>query len=411
MPLTSFYTALTGLNNNSTSINVIGDNLANINTTAYKAGKANFAEVLAGLSGSSANGNPVVFGLGSALNGITHTNTQGTLSYTGKSTDAAINGNGFFMVESEGGYGYCRSGKLEMDKYGNLYNSDGLKILGYMAQDGVIDSNSPLVPLRITKAQVIPGTATSQINIPGNLDAGSTTTTTSIQIYDSLGVSHTITLQFDKSVTNWNWSALMPAEDLGGLATDPPVQVGSGTLGFDGTGRLSSPATNPTFNISGLASGANSMDIAIGVWDDNGLATITNYANGSSNFVPSQNGSSASILKDIKIESSGKILGVSEGGSSIALAQLAIADFPNIEGLQKFKGSTFVAFPSAGEPSIGVAGTGGRGTVVGESLEQSNVDMAQEFVNLIVAQRAYLANSKIITTSDELYQDSLNLKR
>jgi len=104
-------------------------------------------------------------------------------------------------------------------------------------------------------------------------------------------------------------------------------------------------------------------------------------------------------------------VGIAESGQSIQLAQLALADFPNIEGLQKYKGSTFVSFTSSGEPSVGTAGTGGRGTVVGSALEQSNVDMAAEFVNLIVAQRAYQANAKVITTTDEMYQDSINLKR
>jgi flagellar hook protein FlgE len=411
MPLTSFNTALSGMNNNSTLINIIGDNLANMNTTAYKAAKASFSEVLAGLSGTSANGNPIVSGLGCALNAITHSNIQGTMSSTGKSTDAAINGNGFFVVKSGDGLGYSRSGKFEFDKYGKLLNSDGFEVLGYMAVNGVINTNSELTPITIMKAQVIPGNATTQVNIPGNLDTASSIATTSIQVYDSKGVSHNVTLNYTNSGTGWNWSATIPAIDTGGLSTDPPVQIGSGALVFDGLGNLSSPTTNPTWSLTGLASGANNMTVTFALWDKNGNGTVTNYSNGSSNFIPAQDGAAASILKDIKIDSSGLILGVSEGGNTIPLAQFTIADFPNIEGLQKYKGSTYVAFPSSGEPSIGVAGTGGRGVIVGESLEQSNVDMAQEFVSLITAQRAYLANSKMISTTDELYQDSLNLKR
>jgi flagellar hook protein FlgE len=411
MPLTSFYTALTGLNSNSLAINIIGDNLANMNTIGYKAGKASFSELLAGLSGTSSNGNPIVFGLGSTFNGITHATNQGTVSYTGKSTDAAINGNGFFVVSTDGGMGFTRSGKFEFNKAGGLVSSDGYQLMGYMSVNGEIDASSAPAPIEIRKGQMLPAKATTEITLSGNLDCTSTTGSTSIQVYDSLGVAHIVTINFTGSGNDWQWSATIPAVDTGGTSTDPAVEIGSGDLGFDSTGNLTSPADNPTLSITGLASGGADMTVALGLWDSGGNPIITNFSNGSSTFTPAQNGSYASSLKEINIDSSGIIVGVSEGGNTIPLAQLAIADFPNIEGLQKYKGSTFVSFPSSGDPSIGAAGMGGRGSVVGASLEQSNVDMAQEFVNLIAAQRAYQANSKIITATDELYQDSLNMKR
>ncbi len=411
MPLTSFYTALTGLNNNSLAINIIGDNLANMNTTSFKAGKANFAELLAGLSGTSTNGNPIVFGLGSTLNGITHSTNQGTVSYTGKSTDAAINGNGFFVVAMEGGQGYTRSGKFEFDRNGGLVSADGYPLLGYMATNGQIDNSGVLTPIEISKGQIMPAMATTEISIPGNLDSTSTRGATSVQVYDSLGVTHNLTINFNGSGTAWDWTATIPAADLGGGIDDPPVQIGGGALVFDSSGILSAPVDNPVLSIAGLASGAADMSLSLGLRDANGIPIVTSQATGTSTFTPSQNGSGASALKEINIDSAGVIIGVSENGDSVQLAQLAIADFPNVEGLQKYNGSTYVSFPSSGDPSVGAAGSGGRGTVVGASLEQSNVDMAQEFVNLIVAQRAYQANSKIITTTDELYQDSLNLKR
>jgi flagellar hook protein FlgE len=411
MALTSFYTALTGMNNNSLAINVIGDNLANMNTTSFKASKVIFSEVLAGMSGTSANGNPIVNGLGSTISGIAHSNVQGTPSYTGNATDAAINGNGLFMVDTDGGRGYCRAGKMELDKMGNLLNADGYRVLGWQAIEGVIDTNSDLLPIKIMKAQTIPGTATSHIELPGNVDNQSGTATTSVQIFDSLGVAHNLTFTFTGSGPTRTWSATLPAIELGGLEGDDPIEVGTGDLTFNGVGKLTDPAENPVFNIAGLSSGAYDMEVTLGIWDSNGQPLLSNLANGSSNFTPAQNGSGSSIIKDIKIDSSGIILGVTESGNTIPMAQLGIADFPNIDGLQKFKGSTFIGFPAAGDPSVGTAGTGGRGVIVGGSLEQSNVDMSQEFVSLIVAQRAYLANSKIITTTDELYQDSLNLKR
>ncbi len=411
MPLTSFYTALTGINNNSLAINIIGDNLANMNTTAFKSSKASFAELLAGLSGTSTNGNPIVYGLGSALNGISRNTTQGTVTYTGTSTDAAINGNGYFVVSTGDGMGYTRSGKFEFDKQGGLVSADGYALMGYMSNNGVIDSNGTISAITINKGQIIPARATTGIGIPGNLDSGGTAAATSVKVYDSLGADHNITVSFTGSGLNWDWTATIPAVDTGGNVDDPPVAIGNGALVFDSNGKLTAPAANPNLAIAGLVSGAANMSIELGFLDSNGDPAVTNYANGASSFTPTQNGAAASVLKDISIDSSGTIVGVSEGGSSIQLAQLALADFPNLQGLQKFSGSTFVAFPSSGEPSIGVAGAGGRGAVIGSSLEQSNVDMAQEFVSLIVAQRAYQANSKIITTTDELYQDSLNLKR
>jgi flagellar hook protein FlgE len=415
MPLTSFYTALTGLNNNSLAINIIGDNLANMNTVAFKSSKANFGELLAGLQGTSDNGNPITFGLGSTLNGITHMNTQGTISHTGKSTDVAINGNGFLVVETEGGMGYTRSGKFEFDSTGGLMTSDGFRLLGYMGVNGEVNNNGQLVPIEIQKGQLMPARASTNLSIVANLNSEAeigSGHSTPLSIVDSLGAMHDLEIEYTKTGEGaWDWEALIPAVDFGGTETDPPVSVGNGSLTFDSDGRLMSPATNPTLNISGLSSGASDMTVDFILWSDNNRGCITQVATASSNIESGQNGIAASFLQSISINSDGMIVGKTENGQSIELAQLAMADFPNVDGLQKYKGSTFTTFPSSGDPSIGVAGAGGRGTIVGSSVEQSNVDMAQEFVNLIVAQRAYQANSRIITTTDELYQESINLKR
>ncbi|HSW38339.1 MAG TPA: flagellar hook-basal body complex protein, partial [Acidobacteriota bacterium] len=168
---------------------------------------------------------------------------------------------------------------------------------------------------------------------------------------------------------------------------------------------------NPVLAVSGLVNGAAAMNIAFNLRDSQGQPAITSAAVGSSQTNAAQNGYAASSLIDVNIDDSGIIIGRTQNGHSVRLAQLALADFPNSQGLQKYAGSTFIAFTSSGEPSIGAAGTGGRGEIRGSSLEQSNVDMAQEFINLIVAQRAYQANSRVITASDELYMEALNLKR
>jgi flagellar hook protein FlgE len=415
MALTSFYTALTSINNNSTAINVIGDNLANMNTVGFKASKVNFSELLAGVQGTSETGNPISIGLGSTLSGLSRMNTQGTIVSTGNSTDAAINQNGFFVVSTEGGMGFTRAGKFEWNQDGGLIHSDGFQILGYMARNGEVNSSGALEPIEIQKGQIMPASATNNLQILANLDSGapvSGTYGTTVHVYDSLGRTHPVTLEFTKTAAlTWDWQATVPAVDMGGAAADPPVAVGNGTINFDSDANLIAPAANPILNINGLANGATNMAVTFGLWDADGNGLFTSFDRESSVSTTRQNGNAASVLMGITIDSSGLIVGKSETGESATLAQLALADFPNIEGLQKYKGSTFIAFPSSGEPSIGVAGTGGRGTISGAALEQSNVDMAQEFVNLITAQRAYQANTRIITTTDELYQESINLKR
>jgi flagellar hook protein FlgE len=415
MQLTSFYTALTGLSNNSVAINTIGDNLANMNTTAFKSSKATFAELLAGVSGTSPTGDPISYGLGSTLNGIARNCIQGTINYTGNATDAAINGNGYFVVSTNNGMGFTRSGQFQFDREGNLISSDGFKVMGYMAVNGQIDNTGVVTAIEINKGQLIPANATTTLGVAANLDAQAadgSTYSSPVQIFDSLGQSYVAKLDFTKTSTGaWDWSASIPAEDAGGAAGDPAVVIGSGSLQFDDRGVMVSPASNPTLSISGLSNGAADMDIEFGLLNSTGTPIVTSYASSSTVSSTTQDGYEASALKSISVDNTGVIVGLAENGKSIALAQLALANFPNEEGLQKYQGSTFIEFSSTGEPSIGAAGTGGRGSITGASLEQSNVDMAEEFINLIVAQRAYQANSRVITTTDELYQDSLNLKR
>jgi len=407
MPLTSFYSALSGLNNCALAINVIGNNLANMNTTAFKTSKTSFAELLGGFGGTGIDGNPLQVGLGATVAGITQILTQGSVAYTGRATDAAINGNGYFVVKTpEGGQGFTRAGNFSMSSTGELVNSLGFKVLGYGAVDGAIDSGGGLSPVVIQSSTSMPPKATTEIELGANLDstaAEASTYSTSIQVYDSLGAAHTVTLTFTKGApqtpgSKWGFTATIPATDTSGN-----TQIGIGSLTFDSAGVLTAE-TGLALSATGLTSGA--ADLAI-----NFSPLFTGFASASTVSSSSQNGYASSQLLGFAIDSNGVITGSYNNGQSQPLAQLAVAIFPNAEGLQKFKDGTAVSFTSSGEPSIGTAGTGGRGTISGSSLEQSNVDIAQEFTNLIVAQRGYQANSRIITTTDELYQDAINIKR
>ena len=413
MALTSFFSALTGLNSSSHTINVIGDNLANMNTVGFKAGKATFAEIIGGMSGFSSTGNPIVFGQGSMLNGVVHKQTNGTPEYTGNSTDAMINGNGYFVVDTgNGAMGYTRAGRFQFDGTGNLTSSDGYQLMGYLAQNGVIDQTAGITTIEIRKGMYIQGEQTRNMSAAVNLDSQAgpgDTFATPIEVFDSLGNKHTIVLTFEKTLNNpqtWAWSANSPSSAVIGNST--------GTLAFNTDGTLDTPATNPpamTITAGDLNNGAAGLSITLLLRDDQGNSMITCSASESATSYTKQDGYAPSTLKDVAFDNEGKVIGLTANNQQIVLAQIAIATFPNTEGLQKFNGSTFTASANAGEPSIGAAGSGGRGSVVGGSLEMSNVDMAEEFINLIIAQRSFQANARVITTSDELYQEAVYLKR
>jgi flagellar hook protein FlgE len=414
MPLTSFYSALTGLNNNALAINVIGNNLANINTTAFKGSKTSFAELLGGMAGTSATGNPIQVGLGSYVPGITPTFSQGSVASTGRSTDAAINGNGFFVVDTNGGLGFTRAGSFGFTAKGDLVNSEGFKLMGYSAVNGVVNSGGALGPITIEKGSSLPPRGTGTLSVGANLDSAATagtTFSTAVQVYDTLGTKLAVSITFTKTAGGWDWSATIPAVATGGAATAAPVAIGTGSMTFDATGKMTAPTANAALNIAGLASGAADQTINFEILDASGNPRFTSYAAASGVSSTAQDGYAASVLRDISIDSKGVISGLFDNGQVQPLAQLAVANFPNVEGLLKFAGSTFVPFGNSGEPSIGVAGTGGRGSISGNALEQSNVDIATEFTSLIIAQRGYQANSKIITTTDQLYQDAINLIR
>ena len=456
MALTSFFTALTGLNSNSHTINVIGDNLANMNTIGFKAGKATFAEIIGGMSGFSATGNPIVFGQGSMLNGVVHKQAQGTPEYTGNSTDAMINGNGYFVVETgNGGIGYTRAGRFQFNSEGTLVSSDGYKLMGYKANEaGEIEQALGITSLDIRMGQFVPATGTSSVRAAVNLDSQvpslngdslavppippsndpKSVFVTPIEIFDPLGAQQVIQLRFEKvsipgeAEPEWSMSAFILVPDPVNPGADPtPVAltINNGTvsgadftLNFDKQGKLDT-ATMPLKLILTVPAGVpvadGTMDLAkieLLLFDPkNGSSMFTSAASNSATSATYQNGYASSSLKSVSFNNEGVIIGQAANGNSIQLGQLAIATFPNIEGLQKYNGSTLLASMNAGEPSIGAANAGGRGSINGGSLEMSNVDMAEEFVNLIIAQRAFQANARMITTSDELYMEAINLKR
>jgi len=232
---------------------------------------------------------------------------------------------------------------------------------------------------------------------------------------DSLGDTHVVSVNFYKTdAGTWTWNATIPGADTGG--TDP-VSVGTGSITFDSAGVMDDPGiadhtfVNPQLSIAGLANGASDMTVTLGLVDPDFVPQLTGYAADSNVSSTKQDGYQSGVLKDISIYSDGTIAGIYDNGKVLPLGQIALATFPNTDGLAKLKGSTFVASGLAGEPTIGTAGSGGRGSITGSALEGSNVDIAQEFTNLIIAQRGYQASSRVITATDQIYQETVNLVR
>jgi flagellar hook protein FlgE len=423
MALGSFSAGLSGLNANGTYISVIGNNLANINTVGFKASSVTFQDLVSQtLGGASANAMQV--GLGVTTASITPTFSQGTIENTREATNVAIQGNGLYVVADEdGSRSYTRAGAFTFDKDGNLVTPDSQFVQGYTQTDpvtGAVLTSGALTNIRVSPGVLRAPFATTSFTSETNLSANSATGTTfnsAIQTYDSLGAPHMATITFTKQAAAgaWSYQVTVPGAEVTGGTAGTPFSVATGTLGFGPTGQLTSvnggaPAdvtiTTPTWT-----NGAAASSLSWNIVEPNGSFTLTGFAIASATSSIRQNGAAPGTMDNIAIAPDGTITATFGAGQTIAIGQLALATFNNMKGLVKLGSNRYGEAAAAGIPNVGVAGTGGRGTLIGSALEQSNVDIAHEFTQMILAQRGYQANSKTITVSDELLLDTLNLKR
>jgi flagellar hook protein FlgE len=416
-----FSASLSGLNVNQQKLNVIGNNLANINTIAFKASTVQFMDLVSqSVGGSSAN--PMQVGLGVSTGSISPSFKQGGIENTGVPTNVAIQGNGFFVVGDATNRSYTRAGDFSFDADGMLVSPDGLPVQGYTAVDpttgAIITTGQPsnvIVPPGVLRAP----TATTKFGTLSNLDSSApiaATFSASVQVYDALGAPHVATVTYTKTAASaWSYSMTVPGEDLAAGVAGTPSVIGTGTVTFTAAGKLNlvNGAAAADVAIAGPAwkNGATATPLSWDLVDANGVASLTGFAGPSATSSVTQNGAAAGTIDSISINSEGEILATFGTGSSVTVGQLALANFNNPQGLVKLGSNRFGESESAGIANVGVAGTGGRGTLIGSSLEQSNVDIAQEFTQMILAQRGYQANSKSITVADELLVDTLNLKR
>lgn len=407
----SFSIPLSGLNANSEDLNAISNNLANLNTVGYKDTRMEFRDLFYQQIGSTGAGEPIEIGAGTAVGSNVGLFTQGSIQNSGVDTDIAIQGDGFFVTDKGGLQEYTRAGNFSLDQQGNLVTTDGASVLGYTAVNGVVNTQSPVAAITVAKGQTTPAVPTANVQFGMNLDATAavgTSFSSSTPVYDSLGAPHVLTFNFTKaSANNWNYTVTIPGADVGSAN---PVTLNSGTLTFNGAGQLTAPAANVGgIAVTGFADGAANLTFSF-----NGLtqpSTITQFASASAVSSSTQDGSPSGTLNSFSVDQNGTIQGVFSNGQSRAIGQLALANFANVDGLARDGSNSFQATIGSGAANVGTANSGGRGSLLGGSLELSNVDIATEFAALIVAQRGYQANAKTVTTFDQVTQDTINLKQ
>jgi flagellar hook protein FlgE len=566
----SFSIPLSGLNASSQALSTTANNLANLNTIGYKDEEIQFSDLFYQNFGANGAGDPIQQGAGVQVSAKPSNFTQGNVTPTGVSTNVAINGNGFFVIQKDGVQSYTRAGNFEVGTDNLLETVDGQQVLGYPAVNGSISTAAGLTQLELGAGTISPATVTNTVQLTSNLNATDPTGTsfsTQVGIYDSLGAEHQVTYTYTNASTpaivgqaatgtlassgttpsdgdevtigsttytfkttltasttanqvligasattalanlvnavngntadtngsgtagygtstvantsvtaadttpgslitftattdsstpvtattpvgttltlgggdlangvtavpavlnKWSYAITIPAADISGATS--PVTLGSGTLVFNGDGTLKSIAptassasqTNPTIGVpptaigpaaqQTFADGANQLTFTWDVFDSSGNSTITQTAAPDGTSSIQQNGTGSGSLENFNIGSDGTITGSFSNGKTGVVGQIALASFADEEGLYHDGDNNFSPTISSGQATIGAPSSGGLGTISGGDLEQSNVDIATEFANLIVAQRTYEANARVITTFDQIAQDTIALK-
>jgi flagellar hook protein FlgE len=437
---TAIFTGVTGLLAHQRKIDVVASNIANVNTTAYRASRALFQDLFSqtlegarAAVGSFGGTNPSQVGLGVRLASIDVNHSQGSLFTTGIASDLAIQGSGFFVLRNGGNTFFSRDGSFQINQNGVLVDpATGLRVQGFMADaDGTItaDAIGEDIVIPVGSAAIV--RATENVTLVGNLDSSSAvgdTVTRTIQAFDSLGAARSIDITYTKRATvtvgpdtfnAWDWSATFTNGD----AVPVTTTVGSGTLLFDSGGVFTDegtmagpvftarPAGTPEISVPNSALGTIASFPDDPFAFDIDFTAVTELAALSDITLTNQDGFPRGTLESFNIGRSGVINGVFSNGLTRVIGQVALANFSNMGGLERAGNNAFRSTPASGVAQIGLANSGGRGEVSGGVLEGSNVDLGTEFSNLIVTQRGFQANARTITTADTLLQETVNLIR
>ena len=423
--LSSMYTGVTGLQGQGEALSIYGDNIANANTTGFKVSRPEFQDVVAKSLKGLLGGNQI--GRGTKLAAVAPVFSQGSITQTENSTDIAITGDGFYVLKGADGQSFTRNGAFRFDKDGKLTNSDGLKVQGFRADEkGKITSRMDDISVDKT---VIDARPSKKVDLFMNLDLHADAKlqfdplkpddtshfATGATVYDTAGSPHVVTVYFNKTEEGkWQWRAMAKGDEIQGGEPGKMIEQATGTLLFDTDGRLKTQTIdNNSFNFNKGSQPDQKIEIKFGSDKDSGGdgTSVTQYGTASEAYKTIQDGYTAGTLAGLSFNDDGTLAAIYNNGQSINLAQLALGKFENPEGMFKMGQNRFRESRLSGQPTIGAPGTGGRGTLVSKALESSTTDIATEFINLMTAQRNFQANSKIISTADEMMQEVLNLKR
>jgi flagellar hook protein FlgE len=410
--MSAFSIPLSGLEASSSSLNVIANNLANLNTDGYKNETMNFGDIFNQMQGTSGNGDPIQTGSGVQVAGTTANFADGTVNSTGVSSNMALQGNGFFVLQNGSATDYTRSGDFTVNSSGQLTTQSGELVMGYPAVNGVVSTSEALAPISVNQSTTIPGVATTSFQMNTNLDSSAGvggTFSSPITVYDSLGTAQTLTVNYtNTSPNNWSYTVTLPASATGG--TGSPTTITSGTLAFNSSGQLTSPSGSITgINVSGLADGAADLNLTWNLADSSGNPTITQQNSASATATANQNGYGVGTLTSYSVLPDGTVQGQFSNDQTLALGQVAVASFANAQGLTQTGSNDYHASFASGAAVVGTAGTAGNGSITGGAVEDSNVDLSTEFSTMIVAQQNYEANAKALTTLNQISQATIQM--
>ncbi|GAB2458148.1 flagellar hook protein FlgE [Conyzicola lurida] len=395
--LRSLYAGISGLRSHQTMLDVTGNNIANVNTTAFKSSSTQFQDTLSQLTqgaGGPQQGvggtNPAQVGLGVLVAGISTNFAQGSTQATGKAANLMISGDGFFVTRNGNQTSYTRAGDFDFDASGRLVSPDGSLVQGWGAVDGVVAEGGLTGDIQLPINAISAGEASTSATLGGNIPSDAavgTVVVRDIEVFDATGAARSLSLTLTKTAAGWN---------VAGADPDNPAGPLTGTTAL-------------TF-VDGVQTSAGTMTVgAGGIAID--LSAVTGSAGLTTMSVTAKDGRDPGTLESYTLTPDGTLIGSFSNGASQALARVVLATFTNPGGLEKTGGSSYRATFNSGEAEIGAPGDAGYGSITSGALEMSNVDLSQEFTNLIVAQRGFQANARIITTSDEVLQELTNLKR
>lgn len=507
--MASFYIPLTGLTSDSTALNTIANDLANMNTTAFKSQSVNFSDLFYQQMGLAGSGDPIQRGSGTQVASIETDFSAGSPNSTGNSTDVALQGNGFFVVSDGNDEYLTRAGNFTTDSTGNLVTSNGLRVMGYPASNGIVSTSAAVMPINMSSTLTQAPRATTSFSMNATLDseaAVGASTSGQVKVYDSLGTAYEATITYTKTGTNaWSYRISVPesltanTSSSGGTTTinynfgtsgtslatvnpattltitgstgsgtatiTPPVVTAgesisayatalqnaittagitgvsvsasggqlsiiganvattgaliqdpvassnvTGSLSFDANGNLISPASNIAgISFAGFSDGAAPMNLTWDLYGASNKPEITQVNQTSGVSSSDQDGHPSGGSPDYSIGSNGLITATFSNGQKQVIGQLALANVANLQGLRDLGNGEYATTLASGTATIGTSGSGGLGTMVGGALESSNVNISAEFSNLIIAQRAFEANSKAVTTFDTVTQETINM--